>query len=294
MSESVVQDRAGMKRQPGADSEADNPLTPRSLQVRPKRDRPWRYAFLGVLGVLLAALLFTPGLPLQWKMYAVVHGICAQQHNVFLSGMQFPLCARNSGIYISFLLTIGYFWVLGRQRAGRIPPWPITIVLFGFVAIMGVDGFNSLFVDLGMPSFYTPDNRLRTLTGMGMGISIATLLHLIINLTLRKDVDDKQPVLHNWRELGGILLINFLVLAAIYGNLDFMFWPLAFLAFFGIISVLYLVSILLTSLFMGYEGSVTSLPQLARPATIALIPTLFILGILAATRFWLEVQGLVL
>lgn len=272
-----------------APSAAPDPFAPPA-----PRDHAWRYAFLTAMGVLLLALLFTPGRPLEWKMYAVVHGICAQQHNIILSGMQFPICARNSGIYISFLIALGAFWALGRSRAGRIPPWPITVTLVGFVAIMGVDGFNSLFFDLGMPNLYTPDNRLRTLTGMGMGVSIAVLLHLIINLSLRKDVDDRQPILRNWRELGGVLLLNLLVLAAIYGNLDVMFWPLAFLAFGGIVSVLYLVNVLLVSLFMGYEGSVTRLSQLARPATIAILPTLVILGVMAAARFWLEAQGLVI
>lgn len=263
-----------------------------SQQVRTDRDRPWRYVFLGIIAALLLGLLFTPGLPLQWKMYAVVHGICAQQHNIFFGDLQFPICARNSGIYISFLLTLVYLWVLGRSRAGRIPPWSISSALGVFVLIMAIDGFNSLFADLGLPQLYQPRNELRTLTGMGMGVSIAILLLLMLNLTLRKNVDDHQPVLKNWLELGGILLINFLVLVAIYGNLDFMYWPLAFVSFLGIIGVLYIVSLLLVSLFMGYEGSVTSPVQLAMPATIALVPTLVLLAALSLLRFWLEAQGL--
>jgi uncharacterized membrane protein len=256
--------------------------------------RHWRYVLPAVFGLLLVALLFTPGFPLEYKMYAVVHGICAQQNNIFLGNLQFPLCARNSGIYLSVLLTLAYIWLIGRKRSGRIPPWPITIALIGFVAIMGIDGFNSLFVDLGAPHFYTPANWLRTLTGMGMGISIAVLLHLILNLSLRKDVEDTQPVLRNWLELGGILLVNLLVLAAIYGNLAITFWPLAFLAFFGIIGVLYLICLLLTSLVMGFDGQVTDLRQLALPALIALFPTLTLLGLFSAARFWLEAQGLIM
>ncbi len=262
----------------------------------PKRvgERRWGYAFLGFLGVLLLALLFTPGLPIQWKMYAVVHGICAQQHNIFFGNMQFPICARNSGIYSSFLITTVYLWAIGRGRAGRVPPWSISAILLAFVAIMAVDGFNSLFVDLGLPYFYTPRNSLRTLTGMGMGVGIAVMLLLILNTTLRKNVDDQQPALKNLVELGGVLLINFLVLVALYGNLELLFWPLAFISFFGIVGVLYLVNVLLVSLFMGYEGTVTNPIQLARPATIAFVPTLVILAVLSALRFWLESQGLIL
>jgi hypothetical protein len=168
------------------------------------------------------------------------------------------------------------------------------VALALFVAIMAVDGFNSLFVDLGVTSLYTPDNRLRTLTGMGMGVTIAAAVHLVLNLSLRKDVDRKQRVLHGWGELTCLLVLNLLVLAAIYGNLSLMFWPLAFLAFFGITGVLYLVCLLLVSLFMGYEGSVTDVRQLARPATVALLPTALVLLVFSALRFWAEGQGVIL
>ncbi|MGQ9927893.1 MAG: DUF2085 domain-containing protein [Chloroflexaceae bacterium] len=261
-------------------------------RVEARRERPWRWFFGALVAVLLAALFFWPGAPLEWKMYAVVHGICAQQHNIFLGNLQFPLCARNSGIYLSFMLTLLSIYALGRGRAGGLPPWSIVATLLLFVALMAVDGFNSLFVDLGRPHLYTPDNFLRTLTGMGMGIFIAVLLHIILVKSLRRDVDDRQPVLQNWWELAGIVAVNLLALAAIYGNLSLMFWPLAFLAFFGITGVLYLVALLLTSLVMGYEGAVTDLRQLARPAVVAVIPTLLILGSMSWLRFWLEGLGL--
>ncbi len=258
------------------------------------RERRWRWFFAGAFATLLAALLFWPGQPLEWKMYAVVHGVCAQQHNIFMGDLQFPLCARNSGIYLSFLLTTFYIYGMGRGRAGGLPHWSITAALGLFVVIMAVDGFNSLFVDIGRQPLYTPDNFLRTLTGMGMGISIAVLLHLIMVKTLRRDVDDRAPVLRSWWELLGIVAIDLLALAAIYGNLGLMFWPLAFLAFFGISGVLYLVCLLLTALFMGYESRVTKISQLARPATVALVPTLLMLGVMSWLRFWLEGQGLIL
>jgi uncharacterized membrane protein len=282
------------RRQIAARREAEQHQQMQTQQTQTQRERPWRYIFLGLMGTLLLALLFTPGLPLQWKMYAVVHGVCAQQHNIFIGELQVPICARNSGIYISFLITMIYFWGIGRGHAGRVPPWPIAAVLIAFVVVMGIDGFNSLFLDLGLPYLYTPRNELRTLTGMGMGVGVATVMLLILNTTLRQNVDDQQPLLKNWRELGGVLLLNFLILVALYGNLELLYWPLAFLSFTGIISVLYLVSLLLVSLFMGYEGRVTHPAQLAKPATIALLPTLVMLAVMSGLRFWLEAQGLII
>jgi hypothetical protein len=45
---------------------------------------------------------------------------------------------------------------------------------------------------------------------------------------------------------------------------------------------------------MGYEGRVTHPAQLAKPATIALVPTLIMLAALSGLRFWLEAQGLII
>lgn len=257
-----------------------------------KHDRRWRYAFLGAAGALALALLFTPGAPLEWKMYAVVHGVCAQVHNIFVGGRQLPLCARNSGIYISVVITTLYLWARGRSRAGRIPPWPVALALGAFVPIMALDGFNSMLLDMRAPHLYTPRNDLRTLTGMGMGVTIAVTLTLIFNLALRKDADREQPVLAGWLDLGAVLAIDFLVLVAIYGNLSLMFWPLAAMAFLGITGVLYSMTVLIVSMLMGYGGAVTSLRQLARPAAIALVPTMVMLATLSLLRFWMEAQGL--
>src|SRR4051812_25453786 len=93
----------------------------RTARERTTREVPWRYAFFGLLGALLLGLVAWPGTPLNWKMYAVVHGVCAQVHNVQVGGLQLPLCARNSGIYSSFLVTSLYLLALGRGRAAKLP-----------------------------------------------------------------------------------------------------------------------------------------------------------------------------
>ncbi|HEU5015125.1 MAG TPA: DUF2085 domain-containing protein [Roseiflexaceae bacterium] len=261
-------------------------------QERAVRDLPWRYAFWGLLGVLLAGLLFWPSLPLQWKLYAAVHGVCAQIHNVNIGGLQLPICARNTGIYSSFLLSSVVLLAFGRKRAARLPPWPITAVLVVFVIILGLDGFNSMALDAGMPTLYQPHNEIRTITGVGLGISIAVMITLILNMSLRRDADHELPVIKNWLELGGLVLLNLLVVAAMYGNLTFMYWPIAIIAWLGITGTLYCVNILVSALLMGYENRVVRLGQLVKPATIAIVLTGIELGLLATARFYLEGQGM--
>jgi Predicted membrane protein (DUF2085) len=262
-------------------------------ETRLTRESAWRYGFFGLAGALLLSLVAWPGVPLDRKMYSVVHGVCAQIHNVRVGGLDLPLCARNTGIYSSFLITSLYLLALGRRRAAKLPPWPITIALGLFIAIMAVDGLNSMFVDMFLPHLYTPQNWIRTLTGIGMGTAMAVLLLLILNISLRRDYDDQQRIIGNWLELGGALLINGLVLLAIYGNVEIMYWPIAVAAWLGITGVLYCVNLLLAALFMRYEGMVTRVAQLAKPATFALVFTLIELGALSTMRFWLESQGLI-
>jgi uncharacterized membrane protein len=238
-------------------------------------------------------MLLWPGTPLNWKMYAAVHGVCAQVHNVSLGGEQLPLCARNTGIYSGFLLTFIYLLLLGRERAAKLPPPAIVVALVALVVVMAVDGFNSLFVDLFLPHLYTPRNELRTLTGLGMGVSLAVAILLVLNLSLRRDPDMDQPVIGNWRELGGALLLGFLVHAAIYGNVAITYWPIAIVAWTGIVGILFAVNLLIVALVMNYEGRVTRVVELARPATVALVVTAIMLGVMAWGRFWLEGQGLI-
>src|SRR3982750_873108 len=64
-------------------------IADRKLQIaeqRGLRELPWRYAFIGLAAVLLLGLLAWPGMPVEWKMFAVVHGVCAQAHTVDMAG----------------------------------------------------------------------------------------------------------------------------------------------------------------------------------------------------------------
>ncbi len=261
-------------------------------EARFERERPWLYALVGLVGALVVALLLTPGIPLPQKLLLVMQGVCSQDHNLYLAGWQLPICARCTGIYTTAITGVALLWGVGRGRAGGLPPWHIGAALVGFVMIMGFDGINSVLDTVGAPTFYTPHNVLRTVTGMGMGLAVAVLVMLLFNQTLRRDVQGEQPVLRNWLEVGGILLLNFLLLAAVFGNLHLLYWPLAIASMLGMIGTLYVINVLAWSIFMGYSGSITRIIQLARPATFAVLSTVVILGGLSFFRFWLEGQGL--
>lgn len=252
-----------------------------------RQERPWLYAFLGLALTLLIGVLFLPG-SFADKLALVVHGVCAQQHRITIGGITMPLCARNTGIYSGFLATLIYLLALGRRRASRLPPLPITLVLVGFVLVMAIDGFNSLFLDLGLPHPYTPRNDLRVITGLGMGTATAVFLLFAFNGSVWAYKDRNTPVLRSWTELLGALLANALLFAGLYGGPDWMFYPLAIFSVTGIVGVLFGVNVLIIAVVSQQEEMVLRLRQLGKPATLALMLTAMELALLALARISIE------
>ncbi len=251
---------------------------------RATEERRWRIFFLITLMILVIALLAAPAPTLEQKFILVLSGVCAQQHNLFVGGVQLPLCARDTGMYLSLLTTLSVMLLRGRGKAGGLPPWHLLATLVGLVLVMAVDGVNSTINEIGMTPWYEPRNDLRAATGMGAGIGLAVLLMLLFNRSLRRDVDETLPVLGQWRELGMIILINAVLLTAVLLDIGFLAWPLALLDLVGVGGTLFITALTAIAVLMNYDGTITHLTHLARPATFALILT----GAFLAGMAWLR------
>ncbi len=79
--------------------------------------RRWRIFFLITLMILVIAFLAAPAPTLEQKFILALSGVCAQQHNLFVGGIQLPLCARDTGMYLSLLTTLGVMLLRGRGKA---------------------------------------------------------------------------------------------------------------------------------------------------------------------------------
>lgn len=251
---------------------------------RAAQERRWRFFFFLALMALIAALLLAPAPTPERKLILALSGVCAQQHNLFVGGIQLPLCARDTGMYLSLLATLSVILLRDRGKAGGLPPRGILATLVGLVVIMAVDGVNSTINEIGMTPWYEPRNDLRAATGMGAGAGLAVVLMLLFNRALRRDVDETLPVLGAWRELGLIALINAVVLTVVLLDVGFLAWPLALLDLLGVSGTLFVTALTAIAVLMNYDGTVTRLSQLARPATFALILT----GAFLAGMAWLR------
>lgn len=259
-----------------------------AMEPAAQEQQPWLWAFLGVGLTLVIGVLFVPLGTLADRLQLIVHGVCAQQNRIYLGPYTLPLCARNTGIYAGFLATLLYLVVLGRGRAARLPPLPIAGFLVAAIAAMGIDGFNSLARDVGGYNVYTPDNRLRVITGLGMGMALGAFMPLMFNLSLRYDARREQRIVANWIEVLGMLVVSALVYTLLFFAPVWLFYPLAIFSIVGIVGVLFVANLFVIAMVSGLENRIRKLRQLARPATYGLALTAIELALLAGLRYWLE------
>ncbi len=171
-----------------------------SLSLEHQADPPkWLLASIGLLYLTgIAIMVFWPGATLIERLRAIDGGICAQlpSHTLFPGGVRLPLCSRNTGIYLGVIIGIGYIMYRGRGKSAEIPTGIVRNILFSGVALMAIDGFNSLFVDLGLPHLYQPNNLLRLATGLLTGIAVAAFLLPVTNSVLWQKYDDRASIAH--------------------------------------------------------------------------------------------------
>lgn len=258
------------------------------LERAATNQQPWLYAFVGLSLTVIAGVLLLPMGTLADRLHMIVHGVCAQAHYLTLGSYTMPLCARNTGIYAGFLATLLYLLVLGRGRAAKLPPLSITLFLVAAVALMGIDGFNSLALDVGGYNVYTPDNRLRVITGLGMGTAIGTFMLLMFNLSLRYDARREQPVIRSWIELVGLLTTGALLYGLLFFAPTWLFYPLAIFSVIGICGVLFMSNVFVVAMVSGLEGRLLRMRQLARAGTFAIVFTAIELALLSGMRIWME------
>jgi uncharacterized membrane protein len=247
----------------------------------------WLLRALGtVVGVAVLAFAFWPGSTLIERLRALDSGICAQlpTHSFYPGGQRLPLCARNTGIYLGFSIGVLSLFQRGLIRSARMPKGWVALGLLGFIALMGIDGLNSLFLDLHLPHLYQPDNFLRLTTGLLAGTAMAAFLVPVVNGILWRK-PDLRAAYGSWRFMG--LLAPFLVLAflAVAAQWGWLLYPIAILSSVGIVTALSLINLTFVLAFTGRMERFTRAVQVAPAATLAVgLALLELLGLMLAKQ----------
>jgi len=217
-------------------------------------------------------------------LWAVAFGICPQRpsHSLFLGGQQMPIEARMAGMFGGFLIGAAYIAARGRGRALRLPGRRMSLLLLGFGALLGADGLNALFVDLGLPHLYTPYNPIRLATGLLTGLAMAAFLVPTFNSTIWQSGLDVSPLIGLSEVLGAIAVEAVYFVAALSGS-SLLWYPVSLLAVRGVPAVAGMI---------GYVVAATATGRTNRAMRLSQILPLALSGLLIAAVFLLVTSSL--
>lgn len=240
-----------------------------------------------MIGGLLVLALLPGGFAEKSKL--LLHGLCAQTpgHTFSIGGQPLPFDARMTGIYTGVLGTVGYLGFRRRLLTQQLPPHGILATLVLFVIAMGLDGFNSLFTDIGLWHPWTTTNETRLVTGYLAGVTLAVALVWLLSGTVFQVADRKQ-VMTSWRDIAGSIAPLLVVGLILWIAPSWLYVPVSTLlvvSAWGVLATLALVTVLLASRF---DERIVSRTQLHLPGAVGLILGLGAMLLLAFGRQWLE------
>jgi uncharacterized membrane protein len=248
-----------------------------------RKHLPWLVMLVGFAGFLAAPW------PLAEKAHAVMHGLCAQipSHTFILGNQPLPFDARMTGIYSGLAVTMIMVAFRTRLRASALPSAGMLVTLIALVALMAVDGFNSLFLDLGMRYVYEPQNWLRLVTGAGAGTALGVTLCFLTAETLWRQPDHRSRVFI-WRDLALTIICWIPIMVAVLSGVA---------ALFPVVTLVLLASAVITVCSIAYMMLVltrmtnnrhTSYSQLGSEAAAGIVLGFVAIAFLACGRFALE------
>ena len=219
-------------------------------------------------------------------LWAIAFGICPQRpsHSLFLGGQQMPIEARMAGMFAGFLIGAAYFVVLGRGRALRLPGRGLTVLLLGFVALLGADGLNAFLFDLGLPHLYTPYNPIRLATGLLTGLAIAGFIVPTFNSTVWQTGPDVSPLTGRRDVLGGLVLEAVYGVAALSGATLFLY-PVSIIAVIGVPVLTGMIGTVVVAAVTGRSNRATRLSEVLPLALGGLLLAAGLLIIMSGARY---------
>ena len=165
------------------------------------------------------------------------------------------------------------------------PTTPILLILFGFVAIMGIDGINSYSHFFpNAPHLYEPRNWLRLLTGMGTGLMMGIVIAPALIQTLWKNVS-YEPIIASYREFAGVVFVALLLVLLLLSNQPAINYVLALASTVGLLLIVMSLNVVFLLIIFRREGRAETWQQIITPLTIGLILAIIELSIISTLRF---------
>jgi uncharacterized membrane protein len=130
---------------------------------------------------------------MHWLGYGLCHQIPAR--SFVGGGVQLPVCARDTGIYLGFALSLLVMAALDRgRRRSELPPMPVLAIAGALVLAMAWDGVTSY------AGLRATTNDIRLATGLMCGWALPAVVVPLLNSQLWSRSDPGR-VLSGWREV---------------------------------------------------------------------------------------------
>ena len=140
------------------------------------------------------------------KLYEIAGSLICHQlpsRTLHIKGLPLPLCARDTGIYIGFFISLIYIYLKKRNKADSPPDIKTTILLCSLMLLMIIDGGTSY---LGMRQ---TSNMLRYYSGVFFGFPLP--FFLIPAASFNPKVKNAKKSMYSVLEVIFLILINFIV-----------------------------------------------------------------------------------
>jgi len=129
---------------------------------------------------------------LQWIGFGLCHQLPARSFAG--GGVQVPVCARDTGIYIGFVVAFAIIAALHRPRRPTEFPRPYVWAVMGaLLFLLAVDGLSSY------GGLRPTTNPIRLATGLGVGFSAAVLVYPMLQDVLWRRSDRDRVLEPSWR-----------------------------------------------------------------------------------------------
>lgn len=182
------------------------------------------------------------------------------------AGSLLPVCARDTGIYLGFLVGLVLIAALEGEHPRDMPPWSILALCVGFVGVMGLDGVTSY------AGLRQTTNDIRLITGLLAGFAMPPVVLGMLNYQLWADSASGRVLGPRSHRLAWIVAIPITFLAVRYApaGIDILLAPFSALA---IIVAFTSVNLVMVTLAPPFERKARDLKGLLVPTAIALALT---------------------
>jgi uncharacterized membrane protein len=119
------------------------------------------------------------------------YGLCHQlpERSLFAGGLQLPVCARDTGIYLGFVVSLLLIVMVSRhRRPTEFPSWPLLLLGGAFIGAMAIDGVTSY------AGLRATTNDLRLITGLLAGYALPLVAVPIVNSQMWRTVSRERPL----------------------------------------------------------------------------------------------------